>query len=347
MAPVTAPAKVLVSGANGYIAAWVVRVLLEAGYTVRGTVRSAAKGEHLKTLFASFGNAFEVVVVEDITKEGAFDEAVKGVDLVEHTASPFHFNVKEPDDLIVPAVRGTVGILESVKKYGSNVKRVVITSSCAAVLKPSAEPAVWDESSWNDPAIEEVKEKGAGAPPMIIYRASKTLAEKSAWEFYEKNKSTVGWDLAVLNPPFVFGPPIHDVPSLRGLNTSMQDLYNTVVLGTKDSAAMASINSAWIDVRDLAKAHLLAAETAGAGGERIIVSAGPFYWQDIVDAANTITPAPLPNLTKGSPGATKGKTYMINYNTAKSDRVLGLKHRSMGEMVRDCLVDFAAFQGKD
>lgn len=342
MPAVTSPSKVLVSGANGYIAAWVVRTLLEKGYAVRGTVRSEAKGAHLKKLFAEHGDKFEVVVVEDITKEGAFDEAVKGVDLIEHTASPFHFNFKEPNDLIIPATKGTLGMLESAKKHGSSVKRIVVTSSCASVLKPSATPAVWEETSWNEPAIEEVKEKGANALPISIYRASKTLAEKAAWDFYEKNKTSVGWDLVVLNPPYVFGPPIHEVTSMSAFNTSMQEFFNTVVKGVKDDAALKTLGSAWVDVRELANAHVLAAETPEASGERIIVSAGAFYWQEIVDAANRISPPPLASIVKGNPGSTKGITHLIDYNTAKSDRILKLKHRPLEELIRDCLLDFKA-----
>jgi nucleoside-diphosphate-sugar epimerase len=68
MAVVDAPAKVLVSGANGFIAVWVVKTLLEKGYSVRGTIRSIDKGDHLKKLFGQYGEKFELVVVEDITK---------------------------------------------------------------------------------------------------------------------------------------------------------------------------------------------------------------------------------------------------------------------------------------
>ncbi|KAI0056652.1 D-lactaldehyde dehydrogenase [Artomyces pyxidatus] len=347
MSPVTAPAKVLVTGANGFIAAWIVRTLLESGYTVRGTVRSASKGEHLKALFASFKERFEVVTVDDITKDGAFDEAVKGIDLVEHTASPFRLNATEPDELIVPAVQGTVGILESIKKHGTSVKRVVITSSSAAITIPSTEPVTYDESSWNNPAIQKVKELGAAAGPGPIYLASKTLAEKAAWEFVEKNKSSISWDLVTLNPPYVYGPPIHEVTSLKELNTSMDGFYKAVVEGAQDAAALASNSGSWIDVRDIAKAHVLAGEKAEAGGQRIIVSAGAYYWQDIVDVANSITPAPLPNLVKGNPGATKGKQVVIQYDASKLGRVLGLKPRPLEDTVRDILIMFAGFKGKD
>jgi nucleoside-diphosphate-sugar epimerase len=117
MPTVSPPAKVLVSGANGFIAVWVIQTLLEKGYAVRGTVRSLEKGKYLKTLFEKYSDKFELVVVADITKvsgfclpisasitayhqEGAFDEAVKGVDAIEHTASPFHFNADDPEGYI-------------------------------------------------------------------------------------------------------------------------------------------------------------------------------------------------------------------------------------------------------
>ena len=120
MPSVNKGSKVLVSGANGYLAMWVVRTLLERGFIVRGTVRTPDKGESMIEYFKSlgYGDNFEVVVVDDIVKvgnlvpfehitsdmtfelkEGAFDEAVKGVDAIEHTASPFHLNLKEPDGM--------------------------------------------------------------------------------------------------------------------------------------------------------------------------------------------------------------------------------------------------------
>ena len=97
MVAIAAPAKVLVTGANGYLAAYVVKKYLEAGYSVRGTVRSLSKSAFLKDKFGHYGDRFELVVVEDITKDGAFDEAVKGVDAIAHTASPFQFNNPNPD----------------------------------------------------------------------------------------------------------------------------------------------------------------------------------------------------------------------------------------------------------
>ncbi|KAJ7149106.1 NAD(P)-binding protein [Mycena filopes] len=176
--PAISSGKVLVSGANGYVAVWVVRTLLEEGFSVRGAVRSADKGKHLTNRFASHGDKFELVVVPDITQDGAFDDAVKGVDAIAHTASPFHFQANEPAELIEPAVKGTVGILGSARKYGKSVKRVVVTSSCASVLSVLPTPKTFSEEDWNDGAVAEVKEKGAAASAASKYRTSKVLAER-------------------------------------------------------------------------------------------------------------------------------------------------------------------------
>ncbi|OSD07838.1 NAD-P-binding protein [Trametes coccinea BRFM310] len=337
--PAITSGKVLVTGANGYIAVWVVKTLLEQGFSVRGTVRSESKAVHLRKLFKSYGDHFEVVIVEDITKDGAFDEAVKGVDAIEHTASPFHFKAIEPDELIVPAVHGTTSVLKSAQKYGTSVKRVVITSSCAAVLTPSTEPRVFSESDWNEASIQEVKEKGRDAAGPAKYRASKTLAERAAWEFYEQNKGSLSWDLVVLNPPFVFGPAIHDVDIPDNLNESARDWFFNVVRGKLDNDALVNIGSSYVDVRDLALAHSLALQKPEAAGERIIVSAGPWKWQDFVSAAHRFDNR-LPAGNK-SYDPTKA-VHLIQYSPDKERRILGIQFRSLEETTKDTIDDFKA-----
>ncbi|KAE9410975.1 NAD(P)-binding protein [Gymnopus androsaceus JB14] len=343
--PIVAPektTKVLVSGSNGYIAIWVVNNLLQKGYAVRGTVRSEDKGTHLKKIFADYGDKFELAVVPDIVKEGAFDEAVQGVDAIEHTASPFHFKAKEPQELIDPAVKGTLGILESALKYGSGVRRIVITSSCAAVAMTGTTPKICTEQDWNDEAVDIVEKEGSKASSAFMYRASKTLAERAAWGFYEKHKSSLNWDLVVLNPPLVLGPVMHEVSAPSSLNTSMADFYNTVILGTKAPELLLT-GLCWVDVRDLAEAHVLALVKEGVQGERIIVSAGPYVWQDWMDCANSLSPSPIPshpNLPKGLPGSAKDVTHMVLFSADKGEKLLGIKYHTMEEMTRDSLKDF-------
>ncbi|KAI0313516.1 D-lactaldehyde dehydrogenase [Amylostereum chailletii] len=340
MPPVKPPAKALVTGANGYLAVWVVRQLLEEGLAVRGTVRSMAKGKYLNTMFAEYGDRFELVEVEDITAEGAFDKAVEGVELVQHTASPFNWDFKSPDELIVPAVQGTIRTLESIKNHGAAVKRVVITSSAVAVYRRSDKPEVWTESDWNDPSVEAVK--SGDASPAMVYPASKTLAEKAAWEFYEKNKNNVGWDIVTINPPYIWGPPIHEVSKASSLNASLADLYAAVVTGSMDKERLTTTGNGYVDVRDAACAHVLAGTAEKAGGERILVSAAGLFWQNALDAANALIPSPVPDLPKGYPDAIKGKKPPHNYVTRKSEELLGLMYRPLEVTIRDTLVDFKA-----
>ncbi|KAF8880900.1 hypothetical protein CPB84DRAFT_1792190 [Gymnopilus junonius] len=346
MPTITKGDKVLVSGANGYIAMWVVRHLLERGYAVRGTVRSESKGKFVKEYFASLGHGdnLELVIVEDIEKEGAFDEAVKGVDAIAHTASPFHSNVKQPEEFLRPAIQGTVGMLKSALKNGSKVKRIVVTSSTASILNPSDKPSVLSERDWNTSSPKEVEEKGADAPPMVIYRASKTLAEKSAWQFVEEHKSELKWDLAVINPPFVFGPPIHDVSSPASLNTSLKSWYDNVVADTPKTKDALSFSSGWVDVRDTSLAHVLALEKEAAGGERIISTGGSFSYQEWINVANSLPPPVYPShkLPTGIPELFNSETvYNVVYDKSKEEKILGIKFHTKEETTKDTLEDFA------
>ncbi|KAI0031595.1 NAD-P-binding protein [Vararia minispora EC-137] len=335
------PARVLVTGANGYIAAWLCRGHLEQGDYVIGTVRSVGKGAYLKKLFASYGNKFEVVVVEDITKPGAFDEAVKGVDAVQHTASPVRLDARTANELVDPAVRGTLGVLESAKNFGKSIRRVVILSSGAAVVQPAKDHTVFDESSWNDAAVEELKQKGDAASPLTLYRASKVLAERSAWEFMESNKGLVSWDIVAVNPPFVRLPPIHEVHSLLELNASMEMMYKMLNDTQSDAEALSRFSGWYVDVRDIAAALSQFARAPDVGGQRFIVAAGPLFWQDIVDAANETDPT-IP--VKGVPGATKGKPPGYTFSTSRAARVLGMQsYRSLETTVKDSLDYFKTF----
>ncbi len=250
--PAVQSGKVLVSGANGYIAVWILQKLLDQGYTVRGTVRSERSLPHLKQLFAKYGDKLEFVIVEDITKvcttfslrrvranetlqDGAFDEAVKGVDAVLHTASPFHFDAVEPKEIIDPAVLGTTSILESVRKCAPQVKRVVILSSVAAVMDHVAfpGPSHRSEKDWNEGSITKCETLGTDAHPGDKYLASKTLAERAAWEFVKTHRDEVNFDLVALNPPYVHGPTLHEVTKPENLNTSLAGLWVAVFTDQK------------------------------------------------------------------------------------------------------------------
>jgi len=332
MTVVTPPAKVLVTGANGYIAVWIVKILLEQGFSVRGTVRSASKGDYLKKLFEKEGENFEIAVVEDITKDGAFDEAVKGVQGVLHTASPVVMNVNHPDELIKPAVHGTLSVLNSVNSFGTEVKRVVVTSSAAAILEPHDPGYIYTEKDWNEFSLKEVEEKQEKAAGIHQYRTSKTLAERSAWDFVKEKG--VKWDLVTILPPFVFGPLLQETPTKDSLNFSTELIYQAVV-NPKTGADLYSYAGNWVDVRDIALAHVLALQKEAAGGERIIVTAGHFAWQDMYDQLSSL-PNPLPDAPKGTPSEKRDPALV--YSSELCGKLLGIKFRTLGESAHDTIV---------
>ncbi|CDZ96967.1 d-lactaldehyde dehydrogenase [Phaffia rhodozyma] len=324
--------KVLVSGASGFIAVHVVDELLKDGFEVVGTVRSAAKGDYLKDLFK--GKPFSYVIVEDIGKDGAFDEAVKGVQGVAHTASPFHLKADDPEELIRPAVDGTIGILKSITKNGSDVKRVVVTSSVAAVAGDKTAPYTYTEDDWNDVSIKIVEEKGKDADGGHKYRASKTLAEKAAWDYSKENN--VSYGLSTINPPFVFGPILHQVDKPESLNTSVANFYG-ILKGSKKEEDLPGPFGNWIDVREVALAHVKALTVPEAVGERFIISAGPFCIQDLTESILSIAPD-TPGVPKGKPGAAKETTdpsKMTVCSGAKAGKILGIKYRSIEDSAKD------------
>jgi len=267
--------------------------------------------------------------VEDIQKDGAFDEAVKGVDAVEHTASPYHLKAHDPAEVINPALKGTLGILESIKKNGHNVKRVVVTSSIAAVVVPRDPPYTFTEVDWNDYSPGLVEKEGVNAPNLHKYRASKALAERAAWDFAEKNKAQ-GWDLVTINPPLIYGPIIHEVSSLDSLNTSIKFFYEAV-LDQQDPEELTAPMGSWVDVRDVATLHVEALLKEEAGGERFLAVSSTHTYQDFLDALND---AGVPGIQKGTPGGGKG-AVQVSHSGEKASRVFGIKFRGFAETGRD------------
>ena len=142
-----------------------------------------------------------------------------------------HVAAEDPEEQIRPALAGTTSILHSASAPGSTVKRVILVSSLAAVLDADAPtPVQFTETDWNDRAVTQVRENGAAAPQQAKYYASKTLAERAAWDIYREGtaKGTIGWDLVTLCPPWVFGPAL-GMRSPDELTTSVKKWYELAV----------------------------------------------------------------------------------------------------------------------
>jgi nucleoside-diphosphate-sugar epimerase len=256
---------VLVTGATGYIAGHCIRELLEHGYRVRGTVRSLAdpkKTEHLRRMAAELGGTIDLVEA-DLTSDRGWREAVAGCTYVQHVASPFPAEVpKDENELIRPAVDGATRVLKACAEAGT-VKRVVMTSSVAAVAfgHKDTPDKVRTEADWSD------------ADHCDPYPKSKTLAERAAWDLVAKLPPDRRFELAVINPGFVLGPLLNADQGTSG------ELVRKLM--AREMPACPEIGFAPVDVRDVATAHRLAMERPEAAGNRYICAGEHLWVQDL------------------------------------------------------------------
>lgn len=311
--------SVFVSGATGYIAQHIVKTLLEKNYTVIGSVRTTEKGEKLKRLLQS--SNFNYEVVKDIQKEGSFNEALKKhpeVTVFLHTASPFSFLVKDVEkELLLPAVNGTKNALKAIHECAPQVKRVVVTSSIAAIkveAKENDPSFTTTEQTWNPITWEQ-----ALVNPVAGYRGSKTFAEKAAWEFVEMEKPL--FVLSTINPVIVFGPQAFDSEVKETLNTSAEIINNLLKLKPDDPVP--ALNNAFIDVRDVARAHIVAFENEKATNQRLLLSESRYSSQLVLDLIHRNFPQLKSRIPLGSPGIYPDTSKLSKTDNSKTKTILG------------------------
>ncbi|KAF9032097.1 NAD-P-binding protein [Hymenopellis radicata] len=270
-----AQSLVLVTGATGFIAAHIITLLLNEGYSVRGTARSA-KIDSLKDAPIGKHPNFSLIAVDDVATDD-LTQAMQGVASIIHTATPLAGQVS-PEVAVRSAKEGNLNVLECALKAG--IHKVVITSSWGTLLDPDLKQAfqgrVLTDKDWGHVTEEETL--SGKHDPLWIYLASKLLAEKAAWQFVDENPSI---DLATINPPFVYGPlestfPAPPNPTRLGANIFPYSL----IQGGKLPPQMAPHA---IDVRDVAKAHVRALEVPPAGRKRFVIVAGWFTWKQAAE----------------------------------------------------------------
>ncbi|XP_013792300.1 putative uncharacterized oxidoreductase YDR541C [Limulus polyphemus] len=259
--------RVLVTGASGYIALHIIRLLLKEGYRVRGTVRSIgneAKVKHVKEVYPNSRYPIELVEA-DLSMDDGWIRAVQDCEFVMHVASPFpNIPPKENSDLMVPAVEGTKRVLKACAKAGT-VKRVILTSSISAVHGESSveNSQIYDEQDWSN----------LDSSDLDTYARSKTVAEKVAWEFVEELPTENKFELTVINPGLVIGPVLSN-----NIGTSVKLI---VRLMNMSSPLIPGLNFYICDVRDVALAHIRAMTIPEAAGQRHIVGSGSLWMRDI------------------------------------------------------------------
>ena len=237
--------RVLVTGASGFVAGYVIDELRSHGYTIRGTARRPVDG-------------LDDVVTADLSEDDGWAEAVDGCDYVMHVASPFPRNApRSESELIRPAVDGTLRVLKAAA--AANVKRVVLTSSVVAVSSGLYGEAERTEADWSN------------VDRCTPYTRSKTLAERAAWDFAAQSDL----ELTVVLPGIVFGPVRH--PSVGTSVEVVRRLLN------REVPASIKMGFAPVDVRDVAVGQRLALQTPEAAGNRYIMAGGHMWMRDVAN----------------------------------------------------------------
>ncbi|KAK7276047.1 hypothetical protein RIF29_17178 [Crotalaria pallida] len=306
---------VCVTGASGCIGSWLVHFLLDRGYTVHATVKDLNDDAETKHLRSLHGAPTRLRLFQlDLLQYDTVSAAVNGCSGVFHLASPCIVDqVHDPEkELLDPAIKGTLNVLKAAKEAG--VQRVVVTSSISAITPSPGWPSdvVKTEDCWTDP--EYCKQKG------LWYPLSKTLAEKSAWDFAKEN----GLDVVVVNPGTVMGPVI----SPR-LNASMLMLVR-LLQGcdeTYDDFFMGSVH-----FKDVALAHILVYENKAAAGRHLCVEAISHYGDFVAKVAELYPEYNVPKIQRDTqPGLLRAK------DGGKKLIDMGLQFIPMEQIIKDAV----------
>ena len=279
----------------------------------------------------------------DFTATASFRDAVRGVDGIIHVASPFTYDTSNnEEELVKPAIAGVKAVLQAAEqenKEGGKVKRVVITSSFAAVLDAGrkAPPRfTYTAADWNPLSYEEAVSSETSA--VVAYRGSKKFAELAAWEFVKEHNPS--FDIVTLCPPMTFGPVAHPVESLEKLNESNAMLWR-VASGKELPVARVPF---WVDVRDLAGAHVEALFRAEAGGKRFVVASPEKFSYGIVkDIVKSDFPWGEGRVAEGEQAVED--SYDLDGETA--GRELGVGYKSFRETVRDFVEQAVKMEEKE
>ncbi|CAL4907150.1 unnamed protein product [Urochloa decumbens] len=308
--------KVCVTGASGFIASWLIRRLLGSGYHVIGTVRDTGNFQKVAHLWKLSGaNERLQLVRADLLEEGSFDDAVMACEGVFHVASPVlaisASSTKE--DMVVPAVNGTLNVLRSCKK-NPFLKRVVLTSSSSAVrIRDDVEPNIsLDETSWSSVPLCEKKK--------LWYALAKICAEQAAWEFAKQNNM----DLVTVIPSFVIGPSLPNE-----LSFTASDVLG---LFKGDTARFSSYGRmGYVHIDDVASCHILLYETREATGRYLCNSVVLDNNELVSFLSNRYPSYPIPRSLNNPYGK---QSYELN--TSKLQK-MGVKFRGMQEMFDECV----------
>ncbi|RAQ57863.1 reductase [Aspergillus flavus] len=312
-------ALTLITGATGFIGSQVALRVLQAGYRARLAIRREEQADKLRRIFADYEKQLEFVVVPDITVSGCFDEALQGVEYVLHLASP----LPKPGsgDLVTPARRGTVAILESAAKVPS-IKKVVVTGSVLSLvslgeLKDGLVVREDNEINYTLPPDSTIPT----LPPMAQYHASKLAAHKVTLDFHSTNSPT--FDIITLHPVFVYGRSLVQETADQ-LSGSCDGLFQSLF---SETPSFPQFNGVHVD--DVADAHVKVLDDGVKGFRSYLLAAETRSWGDV----RRFLEGRYPGVGFGLKGGGDGVGYRVD--AGRAERELGIVFRGLESMVGD------------
>ncbi|MGW2569040.1 NAD-dependent epimerase/dehydratase family protein [Streptomyces sp. NPDC001537] len=332
---------VLVTGGSGFVGCHLVGRLLERGHRVRTTVRSISnpvKVRPLKELQNQFPGQLELFEA-DLLKEGSFDEAMKGCEVVFHVASPFRMPEKIKDgqrDMVEPALVGTRNVIGSIERT-AGVRRLVLTSTVGAIFGDYA-----DVREMEGQVLTEAYFNTSSTVENNPYHYAKTVAEQAAWE---AERSQDRWRMVAVNPGLVLGPSLTPASESGSLFLLDELFKGYFCYGAPD------FSFTTVDVRDVADAHIAAAEQPEARGRYILAAETMTSFHDMARIIRTRYPRDLrlprtrlPHWPVRVLGPAFGLTQdyirghlgiRFEVDNSRSVRELGISYRPIEETVLD------------
>ncbi|KAE8312547.1 hypothetical protein BDV41DRAFT_588812 [Aspergillus transmontanensis] len=312
-------ALTLITGATGFIGSQVALRVLQAGYRARLAIRREEQADKLRRIFADYEKQLEFVIVPDITVSGCFDEALQGVDYVLHLASP----LPKPGsgDLVTPAKRGTVAILESAAKVPS-IKKVVVTGSVLSLvslgeLKDGLVVREDNEINYTLPPDSTIPT----LPPMAQYHASKLAAHKATLDFHSTNSPA--FDIITLHPVFVYGRSLVQETADQ-LSGSCGTLFQSLFSETPSSPQFNGVH-----VDDVADAHVKVLDDGVKGFRSYLLAAETRPWGDVRRFLEGRYPGVGFGLKSG------GDEVGYRVDAGRAERELGIVFKGLESMVGD------------
>ncbi|KAJ6263883.1 Dihydroflavonol-4-reductase [Drechslerella dactyloides] len=324
----------LITGATGMVGSAIVLKVLEAGYNVLLTVRKEDQIPWLKEVFKHDAQV-KFATVPDFMKPGAFDEVVKGMDYIIHTASPIpRPDLEKPwkENYIEPAVKPTVELLEAALKE-PKIKKVVITSSCISFVPLDrsllGESRMASEASGN-PSLDENADFGF---PFGAYHASKIAGDLATWKFHDEKKPH--YAMVTIHPDFIYGP----LPVLKSVK-AMEDHHTTTSILWREYHGIEGLlrfqaTDHSVHVDDVADAHVKVLDDKVKDGERYILSAGEFQWDKLLEHAMEKYPEenfslkPIPEWKAGF------SALYFRLDASKAEKELGIKFKDINQQFDD------------